>query len=53
MFCEHVYKSGYGNPCILCDKDTHEIDWELYKKQRIEHREKYGLFYTVREWWSI
>ena len=52
-FCEHVYKSMRTNPCPKCGKDTHETDWEQIAKQRREHREKHGLFYNVREWWSI
>ena len=52
-FCEHVYKSMATNPCPKCGGDTHETDWEQIAKQRREHREKHGLFYNVREWWSI
>ena len=51
--CEHVYKDMGADICPRCGKDTHRTDWVLLKKQRKEHREKYGLFYIVREWWSI
>lgn len=53
MYCEHVYKITNVDICLTCGKDTHEINWEFIKNERIKHREKYGLFYTVREWWSI
>lgn len=39
--------------CPNCGGDTHEIDWNLLKEQRIAHREEHGLFYTTNEWWSI
>lgn len=39
--------------CPLCGGHTHETDWKLIAKHRREHREKHGLFYVVREWWSI
>ena len=53
MFCDHVYRQVKNNPCELCGKDSHIIDWQLLKKQRDQHREDKGLFYNVREWWSI
>ena len=52
-YCEHVYKIMGASLCPKCGQDTHETDWEQIAKQRREHREKYGLFYNVREWWSI
>ena len=52
-YCKHVYESMNANPCPECGGDTHEIDWDLLKKQRKEHREKYGILHTVSVWWSI
>ena len=52
-YCEHVYRTIIANPCPICGGDTHETDWALIAKQRREHRDQYGLFYTVKEWWSI
>lgn len=51
--CEHVYRDLRQNPCPKCGGDTHNIDWDLLREQRKLHREEKGLFYTVREWWSI
>ena len=53
MMCEHVYKDMGTDICPKCGKDTHRTDWAYLKQQRREHREKVGLLYTVREWWSI
>ena len=52
-YCPHVYFSMRTNPCPRCGGDTHETDWALIAKQRREHREEHGLFYNVKEWWSI
>ena len=52
-FCRHVYEDVKTDICTMCGKPTHKTDWELIAKQRREHREKHGLFYNVREWWSI
>ena len=51
--CKHVYRDLKANPCPLCGGDTHTIDWNLLREQRNKHREEKGLFYTVKEWWSI
>ena len=51
--CEHVYRNVNQNPCPICDGETHEVDWNLYMKQRAEHREKHGILYNKMEWWSI
>ena len=52
-FCEHVYKEMGEEYCPKCGAWTHKTDWELIAKSRREHREKHGIFYNVREWWSI
>ena len=51
--CEHVYRNLNQNPCPICNGETHETDWNLYMKQRAEHREKHGWFHNVGVWWSI
>ena len=52
-YCEHVYKEVKFDPCELCGKDSHKTNWNLIKELRRKHREEKGLFYNVREWWSI
>ena len=52
-YCEHVYRSVKKDPCPICGGDSHETDWDLLREQRKAHREKHGLFYVVKEWWSI
>ena len=51
--CEHIYKDMGADICPKCGKDTHKTDWLTIAAQRRTHREKFGLFYTVKEWWSI
>lgn len=51
--CEHVYKEPFADICPKCGKDTHRTPWALIREARIKHREEKGLFYNVKEWWSI
>lgn len=41
------------DPCEFCGMPSHLTNWSLLRQQRTKHREEKGLFYTVREWWSI
>lgn len=51
--CEHVYKDMGVDICPKCGKDTHRTNWGLIADVRRKHREEKGIFYNVREWWSI
>lgn len=51
--CIHIYQNIGSNICPHCGDNTHETDWELFRKQQKEHREKHGFFYNVLGWWSI
>lgn len=53
MNCVHVYKEVGADICPHCGKDTHKTDWVTIASQRRTHREEVGLFYNVKEWWSI
>ena len=53
MMCEHVYKDMGADICPKCGKDTHETNWAFIASERRKHREKHGIFYNVKEWWSI
>lgn len=49
--CEHVYRNVKSNPCEMCGKETHEINWEF---QHQLHREWIDSGKaTVQGWWSI
>ena len=52
-FCKHVYKDVGADICPFCGRDIRRTNWQEIARQRREHREKHGLFYNVREWWSI
>lgn len=52
-FCKHVYQDVEFDPCEYCGRDSHKINWDLYMKQRKDHRDKYGILYNKMEWWSI
>ena len=52
-YCEHVYRDMCLEICPICGTELHETNWELIAEQRRLHREEHGLFYNVREWWSI
>jgi len=53
MKCRHIYEVVGQEICPDCGGYTHETNWDLIAKQRKAHREKYGILYVVREWWSI
>ena len=50
--CEHVYRNVKSNPCELCGKETHAIDWEY---QNLLHKEwkKANPDAKYQGWWSI
>ena len=52
-YCEHIYRHMGSSECPVCGMPTHETNWEFIAEQRRLHREEHGLFYNVREWWSI
>ena len=39
--------------CPKCGKDTHRTPWAFIAEARRKHREEKGIFYNVKEWWSI
>ena len=50
--CEHVYKLTGVNPCPLCGKPTHEINWRQINdehKKWVEENPNAGS----DGWWSI
>lgn len=50
--CEHVYKLTGVDPCPLCGKPTHEINWrqvnDAHKQYKIDNPNA-----TSDGWWSI
>ena len=50
--CEHVYKLMGVDPCPLCGKPTHEVDWkkqaELQRQWKIDNPNA-----KSDGWWSI
>jgi len=53
IYCRHIYEEVKFDPCEYCGKDSHKINWDFIASERRRNREEKGLFYTVREWWSI
>lgn len=51
MYCEHVYKEVSINPCPICQKDSHTVNWE---EQHKLHKEWIASGKAVAQgWWSI
>ena len=51
-FCRHVYEEVESDPCPICNKSSHKLDWAYQNKLRRKwlkdnHNAKY------QGWWSI
>ena len=51
--CEHVYKLMGVNPCPICGKPTHEINWRQENKERKDWLKKNPDAWREVGWWSI
>lgn len=52
MHCEHVYREVAHDPCELCGKPSHKVNWKL-QGQLMEEWKKANPDAKYQGWWSI
>ena len=50
--CEHVYKLTGVDPCPLCGKPTHEINWRQVHEQHNQYK-IHNWGYPIKQQWEI
>lgn len=53
MQCIHIYKNIGSEICPFCDKNTHEINWQLQNKLQKDWLKKNPDAWKNTGWWSI